>query len=47
MDRTEYAILTVIALATVGIGVLTTTQPLGRFFVESTRQFLTTTAAMA
>jgi hypothetical protein len=27
MDRTEYAILTVIALATVGIGVFTTIRP--------------------
>ena len=47
MDRKEYAILAVIALATVGVGVVTTTKPLGTFFVESTQQFLTTTAAMA
>ena len=47
MDRGEYAILAVIAAATVGIGIFTTTQPLRQFFVESTRQFLTTTAAMA
>jgi len=47
MDRQEYAILTVIALATVAIGVFTTSKPLGTFFVESTRQFLSTTAAMA
>lgn len=47
MERTEYAILTVIAIGTVGLGVVTTTQPLSTFFVESTRQFVTTTAAMA
>jgi len=47
MEKTEYAILTVIALATVALGVVTTSKPLGPFFVESTRQFLTTTAAMA
>ncbi|WP_232688751.1 permease [Halobacterium zhouii] len=47
MDRTDYAILSVIALATVAIGVFTTTKPLSTFFVESTRQFVTTTAAMA
>ena len=47
LDRIEYAFLLVIALATVGIGVFTTSKPLGTFFVESTRQFLTTTAAMA
>ncbi|WP_345781951.1 permease [Natrinema gelatinilyticum] len=47
MDRTEYAILSIIALATVGIGVFTTSKPLSVFFVESTRQFVTTTAAMA
>ncbi|WP_254523419.1 permease [Natrinema caseinilyticum] len=47
MDRTEYAILSIIALATVGIGVFTTSKPLSAFFVESTRQFVTTTAAMA
>jgi len=47
MEKKEYAILTVIALATVALGVVTTSKPLGPFFVESTRQFLTTTAAMA
>ena len=47
MESKEYAILVVIALATVGIGILTTSQPLWPFLVESTRQFLTTTAAMA
>nr|WP_211250905.1 permease [Haladaptatus cibarius] len=47
MDRREYAILALIALATVGIGVITTSKPLATFFVESTRQFLSTTAAMA
>ena len=47
MERKEYAILAVIALATVGIGASTTQKPLATFFVESTRQFLTTTAAMA
>jgi len=47
METREYAILTVLALATVGIGVFTTSKPLSTFFVESTRQFLTTTAAMA
>nr|WP_254529603.1 permease [Natrinema gelatinilyticum] len=47
VDRTEYAILSIIALATVGIGVFTTSKPLSVFFVESTRQFVTTTAAMA
>ncbi|WP_135366655.1 permease [Halosimplex halophilum] len=47
MERTEYAILAVIALATVGIGVFTTSEPLSTFFVESTQEFLTTTAAMA
>ncbi|MBX0298317.1 permease [Haloarcula nitratireducens] len=47
MEKKEYAILAVIALATVAIGVFTTSQPLSTFFVESTRQFLSTTAAMA
>ncbi|WP_424005341.1 permease (plasmid) [Haloarcula salina] len=47
MERKEYAILAVIAAATVGIGVVTTTKPLPTFFAESTRQFVTTTAAMA
>ncbi|WP_158059290.1 permease [Halorussus halophilus] len=47
MDRKEYAILAVIALATVGIGVFTTSKPLGTFFAESIQQFVTTTAAMA
>ncbi|WP_436930899.1 permease [Halosimplex halobium] len=47
MERAEYAILAVVALATVGIGVLTTPEPLPTFLVESTREFLTTTAAMA
>jgi len=47
MERKEYAILTVIAAATVGVGVVTTTEPLSTFLVESTRQFVTTTAAMA
>ncbi|QLG47391.1 permease [Natrinema halophilum] len=46
MDRNEYAILSIIALATVGIGVFTTTKPLRAFFLESTRQFVTTTIAM-
>jgi hypothetical protein len=45
MDRREYTSL--IALATVAIGVVTTSKPLGAFFLESTRQFMTTTAAMA
>ncbi|MFC7202749.1 permease [Haloferax namakaokahaiae] len=47
MDRAEYALLAGIALLTVGIGVVTTTKPLGTFFVESTQTFLRTTAAMA
>ena len=47
MDRTEYAILSIIALATIGLGVFTTAKPLSTFFLESTRQFVTTTAAMA
>jgi uncharacterized membrane protein YraQ (UPF0718 family) len=47
MERKEYAILVVIALATVAVGAVTTSRPLDAFFVESTRQFLTTTAAMA
>jgi len=47
MERTEYAVLAVVALATVAVGVVTTSKPLRPFFVESTRQFLTTTAAMA
>ncbi|OTF01788.1 permease [Halorubrum sp. SD683] len=47
MERREYAILAVIALATVALGVVTTSKPLWPFFVESTRQFLTTAAAMA
>ncbi|MDS0281356.1 permease [Haloarcula onubensis] len=47
MERREYAILAVIAAAVVGIGVFTTSRPLPAFFAESTRQFLTTTAAMA
>ncbi|WP_410766475.1 permease [Haloferax sp. DFSO60] len=47
MDRAEYALLAGIALLTIGIGVFTTTKPLGTFFVESTQTFLRTTAAMA
>ena len=47
MEKKEYAILAGIALATVALGVVTTSRPLWPFFVESTRQFLTTTAAMA
>jgi len=47
MERREYAILVVIALLTVGIGVFTTNQPLGTFFTESLRQFVSTTVAMA
>ncbi|WP_135302596.1 permease [Haloarcula amylovorans] len=47
MEKKEYAVLAVIALATVAVGVFTTSKPLATFFVESTRQFLTTTAAMA
>jgi uncharacterized membrane protein YraQ (UPF0718 family) len=47
MERREYAILTVIALATVGLGVVTTAKPLPTFLAESTRQFVTTMAAMA
>ena len=47
MDRSDYAILSVIAVITVAIGVVTTTKPLGTFVVESTRQAATTTAAMA
>ncbi|WP_408958019.1 permease [Natrinema sp. 74] len=47
MERTEYAILVSIALATVGFGAVTTTAPLATFVVESTRQFVTTTVAMA
>ncbi|WP_122090910.1 permease [Halalkalicoccus subterraneus] len=47
MERNEYAILVVIALATIVLGTLTTSRPLWPFFVESTRQFVTTTAAMA
>ncbi|RBI59246.1 permease [halophilic archaeon] len=47
MERKEYAILAIIALATVGVGAFTTSKPLGAFFAESTHQFVTTTAAMA
>jgi uncharacterized membrane protein YraQ (UPF0718 family) len=47
MDRSDYAILSVIAVITVVIGVVTTNQPLGTFFAESTRQAATTTVAMA
>ncbi|WP_435120055.1 permease [Halolamina sp. C58] len=47
MDRSDYAILSIIAVITVGIGVVTTKQPLGTFFAESARQAATTTAAMA
>ncbi len=47
MDRNEYAILVLVAVATVGIGVVTTPEPLGTFLVESTREAATTTAAMA
>lgn len=47
MDRKEYTILAFIALATIGIGVFTTSKPLSAFFVESTREFITTTIAMA
>jgi hypothetical protein len=47
VDRIEYAVLSLVAVATVAIGVFTTPKPLGAFFVESTRQFVTTTAAMA
>ncbi|GAB3670232.1 permease [Halopiger thermotolerans] len=47
MDREEYPILVLVAIAVVGIGVATTSKPLGQFFVQGTREFLTTTAAMA
>ncbi|SFK97886.1 hypothetical protein SAMN04487950_1711 [Halogranum rubrum] len=47
MDRWEYALLTGIALTVVGVGVLTTNQPLGRFFVESVTTAATTTVTMA
>ena len=47
MDRSDYAILSVIAVITVAIGIVTTTKPLGTFVVESARQAATTTAAMA
>lgn len=47
MDQKEYAFLLVVALATIAIGVFTTSKPLSTFFVESTRQAATTTAAMA
>ncbi|MFC6797084.1 permease [Haladaptatus sp. DYSN1] len=47
MDRWEYALLTTIALAVVGIGVATTNQPLSTFFVESATTAATTTVAMA
>ena len=46
MERREYAILGGIALLTIVIGVVTTTKPLGTFFVESFQQFLSTTASM-
>ncbi|WP_436907931.1 permease [Halosimplex marinum] len=47
MDRSEYPILAVVGLVPVVVGLLTTTQPLGQFFVESTRAFVTTTVTMA
>ncbi|WP_231189968.1 permease [Haladaptatus sp. DYF46] len=47
MEKKEYAILVVIALATIGIGVFTTSKPLGTFFIESTKHAATTTVAMA
>jgi uncharacterized membrane protein YraQ (UPF0718 family) len=47
MDRWEYALLTGLALAVVGVGVVTTNQSLGQFFAESVRQAATTTVAMA
>ncbi|WP_276249039.1 permease [Haladaptatus sp. YSMS36] len=47
MEKKEYAILAVIALATVALGVVTTSKPLGTFFAESIQQFAQTTAAMA
>ncbi|WP_338727267.1 permease [Haladaptatus sp. DJG-WS-42] len=47
MDRWEYALLTTIALAVVGIGVVTTNQPLDTFFIESATTAATTTVAMA
>ncbi|MFC6965091.1 permease [Halocatena marina] len=46
MDRKEYAFLVVVALATIGIGVVTTSKPLGHFFVESTVSAARTTATM-
>ncbi|GAB3681588.1 permease [Salinarchaeum chitinilyticum] len=47
MDRNEYAILIGLAFGTVCLGAVTTSKPLDTFVVESTRQFLTTTATMA
>src|SRR6056297_3399815 len=47
MERKEYALLALVGLATIVVGVLTTSKPLTVFVVESMRQFLTTTAAMA
>ncbi|WP_247004613.1 permease [Halosolutus gelatinilyticus] len=47
MDREEYPILVVVALAVVGIGIGTTPKPLAQFFVDGTREFVTTTIAMA
>src|SRR6056297_1170051 len=47
MERKEYALLALVGLATIVVGVLTTSKPLTVFVVESMRQFVTTTAAMA
>ncbi|WP_254546525.1 permease [Halomarina pelagica] len=47
MDRWAYGLLSLLALATVGVGALTTPKPLDAFLVESTGQFVTTTLAMA
>lgn len=47
MDRKEYAFLALVALATISIGVVTTSEPLGQFFVESTVSAAQTTVTMA
>ncbi|MFC7157395.1 permease [Halomarina halobia] len=47
MDRWEYGFLLLVAAATVAIGALTTTRPLGTFLIEGGREAATTTLAMA
>ncbi len=47
MDRNEYAFLALVALATIAIGVVTTSEPFGKFFVNSTVSASQTMITMA